>query len=61
MPLDLKSEITLLDVIVQSKLPVVLVTRTTLGTIHHTLLTIEALLTRNIDILGIVFNGDSGG
>ncbi|MGE7110438.1 dethiobiotin synthase [Lysinibacillus sp. NPDC047702] len=60
VPLDLKSEITLLDVIVQSKLPIVLVTRTTLGTINHTLLTIEALHTRNIDILGIVFNGDSG-
>ena len=60
VPLDLQRKITLLDVIVQSKLPVVLVTRTTLGTINHTILTIEALHARNIDILGIVFNGNSG-
>ena len=51
---------TLLDVIVSSKLPVVLVTRTSLGTINHTLLTIEALRARQVDVLGIVFNGDTG-
>lgn len=50
----------LLDVIVSSKLPVVLVTRTSLGTINHTLLTIEALRARQVDVLGIVFNGDTG-
>ncbi|QDP99139.1 dethiobiotin synthase [Lysinibacillus fusiformis] len=60
VPLDTIGETTLLDVIVQSKLPVVVVTRTTLGTINHTLLTLEALRTRAIEVLGIVFNGDTG-
>ncbi|MFJ7405498.1 MULTISPECIES: dethiobiotin synthase [unclassified Lysinibacillus] len=60
VPLDSYGETTLLDVIVQSKLPVVVVTRTTLGTINHTLLTLEALSKRKIEVLGIVFNGDTG-
>lgn len=60
VPLDVKHGTTLLDVIVSSKLPVVLVTRTSLGTINHTLLTMEALNSRQIDVLGIVFNGDTG-
>lgn len=38
--------------------PVVVVARTGLGTINHTLLSVEALRTRNIPILGIVFVGD---
>lgn len=37
---------------------VILCARTTLGTINHTLLSIEALKTRNIDIMGIVFIGE---
>lgn len=60
VPLDSDGETTLIDVIVQSKLPVVVVTRTTLGTINHTLLTLEALSSRQIEVLGIVFNGDMG-
>lgn len=59
VPLDVLRNTTLLDVIVQSKLPVVVVTRTTLGTINHTLLTLEALRTRHIEVLGLVFNGDT--
>ena len=39
--------------------PVVVVARTRLGTINHTLLTLEALRRRDIDVLGIVFVGDS--
>ena len=39
--------------------PVVVVARTSLGTINHTLLSIEALRTRNIPIVGIVFAGDA--
>lgn len=39
-------------------LPVVLVSRHYLGSINHTLLSVEALRTRGIKILGIVFNGD---
>ncbi len=37
--------------------PVILVARSGLGTINHTLLSIEALRKRSIKILGIVFNG----
>ena len=37
----------------------VVVARTTLGTINHSLLTIEALRRRNIPILGIAFIGDA--
>ena len=41
------------------RLPVVLVARTSLGTINHTLLSIEALGGRNIPIQGIAFVGDA--
>ena len=37
--------------------PVILVARTGLGTLNHTLLSLEALKNRNIDVLGIVLNG----
>lgn len=39
-------------------LPVVLVARTRLGTINHSLLSIEALRRRNIPVLGIAFVGE---
>jgi len=39
-------------------LPVILCTRTGLGTLNHTLLSLEALWTRKIPILGIAFIGD---
>lgn len=38
--------------------PVVLCARTALGTINHTLLSVEALRRRNIPLLGIAFIGD---
>lgn len=37
----------------------ILVSKNYLGSINHTLLTIEALQTRNIPLLGIIFNGKS--
>ena len=37
--------------------PIVLVARTGLGTLNHTLLSLEALKKRNINVLGIVLNG----
>jgi dethiobiotin synthetase len=40
-------------------LPVVLVARTTLGTINHSLLSLEALRARGIAVHGIVFSGES--
>ena len=39
------------------QLPVVLVARSGLGTLNHTLLSLEALRSRNIPILGLVING----
>jgi dethiobiotin synthetase len=38
--------------------PVLIVARTGLGTINHSLLTIEALRHRGVPILGVAFNGD---
>lgn len=40
------------------RIPVILVARTGLGTINHTLLSLEALWARNIPVHGIVFVGD---
>jgi len=39
--------------------PVVLVARTALGTINHSLLSIEALQRRNVPLLGIAFVGEA--
>jgi dethiobiotin synthetase len=47
-----------IDVIARWHAPVVLCARTTLGTINHSLLSIEALRARAIALLGIVFIGD---
>ncbi|MFP4686918.1 MAG: dethiobiotin synthase [bacterium] len=46
----------MLDLIEELELPVFIVSRLNLGTINHTLLTIEALKKRQIDIAGVVFN-----
>ena len=40
------------------RVPVILVARTGLGTINHTLLSLEALWSRQIPIQGIIFVGD---
>lgn len=55
VPLDRNS--VLIDVFARWQVPVVLCARTTLGTINHSLLSIEALRTRGIPIHGIVFLG----
>ena len=47
----------LFDLVVETALPVVLVGRSTLGTINHTLLSLTALRSRNIEIAGVVLNG----
>ncbi|RUU14500.1 ATP-dependent dethiobiotin synthetase BioD [Mesorhizobium sp. USDA-HM6] len=46
-----------IDVFREWQLPVILCARTALGTINHTLLSIEALRARSIPLLGIVFIG----
>ena len=48
----------MLDLMRHFNFPVIIVTRGTLGTINHTLLTIHALRQRQIPIHGVVFNGD---
>ena len=46
------------DVISYFNLPTILVSRTQLGTINHTLLSIEILKKKKINLAGIVFSGD---
>jgi dethiobiotin synthetase len=46
-----------IDVFARWQIPVVLCARTTLGTINHSLLSIEALRHRGIEILGTAFIG----
>lgn len=46
------------DLFARWGLPVVLVARTALGTINHTLLSVEALRVRGIAVLGVAFCGD---
>lgn len=45
------------DLIKQLKTPTIVVSSSKLGTINHTLLTLEALRMRNIEILGVIMNG----
>ena len=47
-----------IDQIKQWDLPVILVCKSSLGTLNHTLLSIEALKQRNIEILGLIVNGE---
>ena len=47
-----------IDQIKKWELPVILVCKSGLGTLNHTLLSIEALNKRNINILGLVINGE---
>ena len=48
-----------IDLVEELGLPVVLVSQNYLGSINHTLLSVEACRTRNIPLLGILFNGPS--
>jgi len=54
----LTRELTYIDVLARWRAPLVLCARTTLGTINHTLLSIEAIRARNIALLGVAFVGD---
>ncbi len=47
-----------IDLIGQLQLPVVLVSRHYLGSINHTLLSVEALRSRGISIAALIFNGE---
>lgn len=46
------------DQMAEWQVPVIVVARTGLGTINHSLLTIEALHTRRVPVLGMVFVGE---
>ena len=48
-----------IDVLARWGFPTVIVARTALGTINHSLLTIEALRRRNIPMLGVAFVGEA--
>ncbi len=49
-----------IDWLVNWKLPALVVARAGLGTLNHTLLTVEALQKRKIKLLGVVVNGYKG-
>ena len=55
----LSGELLYADMFARWGAPVVLVARTALGTINHSLLSIEALRSRGVPILGIAFVGDA--
>ena len=48
---------TVLDLIKELKTPAIVVTKNYLGSLNHTLLTISALLSKDIPIAGLIFNG----
>jgi dethiobiotin synthetase len=48
-----------IDVFARWKLPLILCARTRLGTINHTLLSLEAIRARAIPLHGIAFIGDA--
>lgn len=54
----LSDDMVQIDLFARWKLPVVLVSSTRLGTINHTLLSVEALKRRAVPILGVAFTGD---
>ena len=59
VPLNQKEFV--IDLITQINAEVVLVSQNYLGSINHTLLSAEALKSRNIKCLGIIFNGEKNG
>lgn len=54
----LRRDLLLADFLARIRVPMLVVARSGLGTINHTLLTLEALRSRNIPILGVIFSDD---
>ncbi len=54
----LNNQLLMADLISYLEVSVIMVSRNYLGSINHTLLTIQELKRRNIPIIGIVFNGE---
>ena len=57
MLVPLNNEAYVIDLAVELHLPILLVARSTLGTINHTLLSIEGLRRRGLPLAGVVING----
>jgi len=55
VPLTAKAYV--IDLATELHLPVILVARSTLGTINHTLLSLEAIRRRGLPLAGVVING----
>ena len=55
----LADDLDLADLAAALGLPLIIVARAGLGTVNHTLLTIEAARTRGLDVAGVVLNGKS--
>jgi len=55
----LTREVLYADVFARWGAPVVIVARTGLGTINHTLLSLEALRARGVPVLGVAFSGEA--
>jgi dethiobiotin synthetase len=55
----IRDDLLFADLFARWGLPVVLAARTALGTINHTLLSIEALRSRGVPILGVAFVGEA--
>jgi dethiobiotin synthetase len=58
VPFDEKT--TMADIVERLELPVLIVARASLGTINHTLLTLEACDTRGLNVLGVVLSHATG-
>lgn len=58
VPLD--EETTMADLAQELELPVLIVARASLGTINHTLLTVEACATRGLEVVGVVLSHAAG-
>ena len=57
--MPLRDDYLQIEQIQQWQLPVLLVARSGLGTLNHTLLSLEALQRRQIPVLGLILNGPS--
>lgn len=54
----MSNEATMVDFISHYNLPTILISNNYLGSINHTLMSVEVMKTRGIDLLGIIINGD---
>lgn len=55
----LNADFLMADLFAQWRLPAIVVARTALGTINHSLMTIEALRARDVPVHGVAFVGDA--